>query len=152
MVAGWRNIRAVRQVRLPSLPSVRYHTTPRHAMPTAANANAEAFAQPHWRVIASGFDIERWFADAQAVGTGGIVNPQPTRLAAGQYYYPATASPAAARRARRNSAVAGGWISRTSHSSAASPRTMATACAMLHAWCSHCRTQGPWSTCFCAPC
>ena len=37
-------------------------------------ANAEAFAQPHWRVIAAGFDTERWFADNQAVGTGGIAN------------------------------------------------------------------------------
>ena len=50
-------------------------------------ANAEAFAQPHWRVIAAGFDTERWFADNQAVGTAGIANPQPARLPAGQYDY-----------------------------------------------------------------
>ena len=50
-------------------------------------ANAEFFAQPHWLVIARGFDTERWFNDGQAVGTGGISMPQPTRLQPGQYYY-----------------------------------------------------------------
>ncbi|MBK7278904.1 MAG: hypothetical protein KBF65_02040 [Rubrivivax sp.] len=55
-------------------------------------ANAEACAQPHWRVIAAGFDTERWFADNQAVGTAGIANPQPTRLPAGQYDYRFTSS------------------------------------------------------------
>jgi hypothetical protein len=59
------------------------------AMPTASPgpANEAAFAQPHWRVIAQGFDTERWFNDGQAVGTGGILMPQPTRLPSGQYYY-----------------------------------------------------------------
>lgn len=50
-------------------------------------ANAASFEQPHWRVLAAGLDTERWFNDGQAVGTGGIVNPQPTRLPSGQYYY-----------------------------------------------------------------
>ncbi|MFT3717349.1 hypothetical protein [Pseudorhodoferax sp.] len=50
-------------------------------------ANAHHFAQPEWRVIAAGFDTERWLQDGQAVGTGGILNPQPTRLPSGQYYY-----------------------------------------------------------------
>lgn len=67
-------------------------------------ANATAFTQLHWRVIAAGFDTERWFHDGQAVGTGGIVNPQPTRLPTGQYYYrfACSSSPRAAQ-------VGGGW-------------------------------------------
>jgi hypothetical protein len=54
-------------------------------MPTPLNAHC--FDEPHWRVIASGFQTEAWFADGQAVGTGGIINPQPTHLPVGQYYY-----------------------------------------------------------------
>lgn len=50
-------------------------------------ANAEEFEQPHWRIIAQGWDTERWFNDGQAAGTGGIIMPQPTRLPSGQYYY-----------------------------------------------------------------
>jgi hypothetical protein len=38
-------------------------------------------------VIASGFQTEAWFSDGQAVGTGGIINPQPTHLHVGEYYY-----------------------------------------------------------------
>ena len=71
-------------------------------MPTAANA--DSFAQPHWRVIAAGFDTERWFNDGQAVGTGGIVNPQPTRLPTGQYYYRFASSTAS-----RHAQLGGGW-------------------------------------------
>lgn len=67
-------------------------------------ANADCFLQPHWRVIAAGFDTERWFNDGQAVGTGGIVNPQPTRVPSGQYYY-RFASSASSREAR----LGGGW-------------------------------------------
>jgi hypothetical protein len=70
----------------------------------SAAANAEAFAQPHWRVIAAGFDTERWFGDGQAVGTGGIVNPQPTRLPTGQYYYRFASS-----RLPREAQLGGGW-------------------------------------------
>lgn len=50
-------------------------------------ANAAVFDQPHWRVIAQGFDTERWFENGQAVGTGGILMPQATRLGSGQVYY-----------------------------------------------------------------
>lgn len=50
-------------------------------------ANADDFASAHWRVIASGFDTERWFNDGQAVGTGGILSPRQTQLPAGHYYY-----------------------------------------------------------------
>lgn len=68
------------------------------------SANAAIFDQPRWRVIACGFDTERWLNDGQAVGTGGIANPQPTRLPTGQYYYrfACSASPHA-------SQVGGGW-------------------------------------------
>lgn len=75
-------------------------------MPTtpSAYANAAVFAQPHWLVIARGFDTERWFNDGQAVGTGGIVNPQPTSPPVGHYYYrfASSSSPRAAQ-------VGGGW-------------------------------------------
>ena len=73
-------------------------------MPTPANA--KIFEQPHWRVIAAGFDTERWFNDGQAAGTGGIANPQPTRLPAGHYYY-RFASSASSRHAQRGS---GWWL------------------------------------------
>jgi hypothetical protein len=68
------------------------------------SSNAAVFHQPHWRVIAAGFETERWFNDNQAVGTGGIVNPQPTRLPSGQYYYrlASSSSPRAAQ-------LGGGW-------------------------------------------
>lgn len=49
--------------------------------------NAHCFLQPHWRVIAQGFKPEPWFGDDQAIGTGGIRNPQPIHLPAGHYYY-----------------------------------------------------------------
>lgn len=66
--------------------------------------NAHCFTEPHWRVIASGFQTETWFADGQAVGTGGIVNPQATHLPTGQYYYrfASSTSPRAAQ-------MGGGW-------------------------------------------
>lgn len=54
-------------------------------MPTPLNG--QCFDEPHWRVIAMGFQTETWFAEGQAVGTGGISNPQPTHLPVGQYYY-----------------------------------------------------------------
>ena len=69
-------------------------------------ANTKFFEQPHWRVIAAGFDTERWFNDGQAVGTGGIANPQPTRLPTGQYYY-RFASSASSRHAQLGS---GWWL------------------------------------------
>ena len=67
-------------------------------------ANALEFDQPHWRVIALGFDTEKWFNDGQAVGTGGILMPQPTRLPSGQYYY-RFANSLSSRSAQRG----GGW-------------------------------------------
>ncbi|MEJ8850910.1 hypothetical protein [Variovorax rhizosphaerae] len=67
-------------------------------------ANSLFFDQVHWRVIASGFDTERWFNDGQAVGTGGIANPQPTRVPAGHYYYRFASSSAS-----RASRFGGGW-------------------------------------------
>ncbi len=67
-------------------------------------ANAACFDQPHWRVIAAGFDTERWFNDGQVAGTGGILNPQPTRLPSGQYYYRFASSTAS-----RASQLGGGW-------------------------------------------
>ena len=49
--------------------------------------NAHCFSEPHWLVIARGKDVEKWFNDDQAVGTGGILSPQPTHLSVGQRYY-----------------------------------------------------------------
>jgi hypothetical protein len=46
-------------------------------------ANAKEFEQSHRRVIAQGFDTERWFEEGEAVGTGGILMPEPTRLPPG---------------------------------------------------------------------
>jgi hypothetical protein len=66
--------------------------------------NANAFTQPHWRVIAGGFDTERWFEDDQGQGTGGIANPQPTRLPSGQYYYRFASS-----QSPRAAQLGGGW-------------------------------------------
>jgi hypothetical protein len=70
----------------------------------ATAANAEQFAQPHWRVIAQGFDTEAWFEHNRGKGTGGILMPQPTRLPTGQYYYrfASSSSPRAAQ-------MGGGW-------------------------------------------
>ncbi len=67
-------------------------------------ANAACFDEPHWRVIARGFDTERWFGDGEAVGTGGIRNPLPMHLPTGHYYY-RFASSASSPDAR----LGGGW-------------------------------------------
>ena len=66
--------------------------------------NEHCFAEPHWRVIASGFETEAWFNDGQRVGTGGILNPQPMHIPTGQYYY-RFASSSSSREAQRG----GGW-------------------------------------------
>jgi hypothetical protein len=50
-------------------------------------ANASHFEQPQARLIAAGFDVEKWLNDGQGVGTGGIVIPQRIHLAVGHYYY-----------------------------------------------------------------
>jgi hypothetical protein len=70
----------------------------------AAVQNDHCFAEPHWRVIASGFQTETWFQDGQAVGSGGIRNPQPTHLRLGNFYY-RFASSSTSREAQRG----GGW-------------------------------------------
>lgn len=49
--------------------------------------NIHCFSEPHWRVIAKGFQTESWFNDGQAVGTGGILMPKPTHLRTNHYYY-----------------------------------------------------------------
>jgi hypothetical protein len=80
------------------------------AMATATKAgdcaNAAEFDQPHWKVIAAGFDTEKWFNYGLAAGTGGILMPQPTRLPSGKYYY-RFASSVSARAAQLGS---GWWI------------------------------------------
>src|SRR5262245_8689878 len=58
------------------------------AIPGGTTAlNATEFDQPHWKIIARGLDTEKWFNEGQAVGTGGILMPEPTRVPASQYYY-----------------------------------------------------------------
>jgi len=49
--------------------------------------NLACFSERHWKVIAQGFQTETWFEDGQAIGTGGIVNPNPEDLRVGQKYY-----------------------------------------------------------------
>ena len=70
----------------------------------AEPANENCFSEPHWRVIAQGFQTETWFNDGQAVGTGGIRNPQPMHLPTGQYYYRFASS-----NSRREAQLGGGW-------------------------------------------
>ena len=66
--------------------------------------NAAAFSQPHWLVIARGFDTERWFEDGQVVGSGGILMPQPMHLRVGQRYYRFVSSTST-----RAAQLGGGW-------------------------------------------
>jgi hypothetical protein len=47
----------------------------------AAALNLDCFSQPHWEVIARGFDTEKWFEDGQAVGTGGRTNGEDSPVA-----------------------------------------------------------------------
>jgi len=56
-------------------------------MAVAEPANAICFMQPHWRQIARGFDVEAWFNDGQAKGTGGISVPHEVKLPAKHRYY-----------------------------------------------------------------
>jgi hypothetical protein len=49
--------------------------------------NDICFTQPHWRLIAQGFNIERWFNDGQGVANGGIFAPQRDHLKTFDYYY-----------------------------------------------------------------
>lgn len=66
--------------------------------------NGHLFSEPHWRVIAQGFQTESWFNDGQAIGTGGILKPRPCHLKTGHYYYrfASTSSP-------REAQLGGGW-------------------------------------------
>jgi hypothetical protein len=66
--------------------------------------NDVCFTQPHWLVIARGFDVESWFEEGQVVGTGGISMPKETDLAVGQRYYRFASSTSS-----RASQVGGGW-------------------------------------------
>lgn len=66
--------------------------------------NAHCFSEPHWRVIAQGFETESWFNDGQAMGTGGILNPQPIHLRTGNYYYRFASSTSP-----REAQLGGGW-------------------------------------------
>lgn len=70
----------------------------------AAPANENCFTEPHWRVIAQGFQTETWFNDGQAVGTGGIRNPQPISLRTGNCYYRFASSSSP-----REAQLGGGW-------------------------------------------
>ena len=67
-------------------------------------ANAKEFEQPHWKVIARGFETEAWFNDGQAKGTGGILIPEETRMPAGSYYYRFANSTS-----KRWAQLGGGW-------------------------------------------
>jgi hypothetical protein len=66
--------------------------------------NLDCFSQPHWRVIAQGFDTETWFEDGQAVGTGGISRPEPENLRVGQKYFRFASSTSS-----REAQLGGGW-------------------------------------------
>lgn len=70
----------------------------------AEPANKRCFSEPHWRVIAQGFQTETWFNDGQGVGTGGILNPQPIHLPTGNYYYRFASS-----NSPREAQLGGGW-------------------------------------------
>jgi hypothetical protein len=45
--------------------------------------NSICFTQSDWKLIAQGFDTERWFADGQGIGSGGISNPSRINLMQG---------------------------------------------------------------------
>jgi hypothetical protein len=70
----------------------------------AEPANEHCFSEPHWRVIAQGFQTETWFNDGQAVGTGGILNPLPIHLRTGNYYYRFASS-----NSPQEAQMGGGW-------------------------------------------
>jgi hypothetical protein len=67
-------------------------------------ANVAEFEQPHWKVIAAGFDTEKWFSDGLAEGTGGILMPEATRMPSGHYYYRFASSASAV-----PAQLGGGW-------------------------------------------
>ena len=67
-------------------------------------ANSDCFSQPHWRLIARGFDVESWFNDGQVSGTGGISLPKEIKLPVGQRYYRFASSTSS-----RDAQLGGGW-------------------------------------------
>jgi hypothetical protein len=69
-------------------------------------SNEHCFSQPHWQVIARGFNTETWFKENSAAGTGGILLPKEVHLRPGNYYYRFASSNSS------NSAKRGGgwWI------------------------------------------
>jgi hypothetical protein len=66
--------------------------------------NLDCFSQPHWKVIAQGFDTETWFEDGQAAGSGGILMPKPEDLRIGQKYFRFASSTSS-----REAQLGGGW-------------------------------------------
>ena len=66
--------------------------------------NAACFTQPHWLVIARGYEVERWLTEDQYVGTGGIQKPEAIHLRVGNRYYRFASSVAP-----RYSQIGGGW-------------------------------------------
>jgi hypothetical protein len=66
--------------------------------------NSACFSEPHWKVIAQGFETETWFEDGQAVGTGGLAMPQLQDLRVGQRYYRFASVTSS-----RDAQLGGGW-------------------------------------------
>ena len=66
--------------------------------------NDGCFNQPHWKVIAQGFDTEHWFNDRQGVGTGSIRTPARVELKVHHRYYRLTSSTST-----KAAQLGGGW-------------------------------------------
>lgn len=66
--------------------------------------NDNCFTQPHWKVIARGYDTERWFNDRQGIHTGGILLPTRVSLQLHHRYYRLTSSTST-----RAAQFGGGW-------------------------------------------
>lgn len=66
--------------------------------------NLDCFSEPHWKVIAQGFDTERWFGQGEASGTGGILMAQPENLTVEHRYYRFASSTKP-----RSEQLGGGW-------------------------------------------
>jgi hypothetical protein len=79
-------------------------TKEKHVERAKMALNDICFTQPHWRLIAEGFDTERWFEDGQGVGTGGMFSPQRDHLKTSQFYYRFANSTSP-----RKAQLGGGW-------------------------------------------
>ncbi|MDH5587887.1 MAG: hypothetical protein OEZ05_14805 [Nitrospirota bacterium] len=66
--------------------------------------NDICFNQPHWKLIAQGINIERWFNDGQKVGSGGIRTPARVKLKLKHRYYRFVSSTST-----RAAQLGGGW-------------------------------------------